>query len=175
MKTTLNKCLFGIATCIFTFSSFAQNGNNNGNGNGNLQWRTNGNNADTNFFIGTTNQRDLRFRVNNVERVRFSENGNVGIGVLNPQFRLDINGALRLSNGNLILNNLAQPQLSTDELLLIKPTGVVERADQEKLLSIVYGAAAQPLPCLSDMNGGIIYSSPVWQRSPQKMYVLNNN
>jgi hypothetical protein len=39
-------------------------------------------------FIGTTDATDWVIRTNSVERVRVKENGNIGIGILNPQYKL---------------------------------------------------------------------------------------
>jgi hypothetical protein len=45
-------------------------------------WHMNGNSAtDTSSFIGTTNGQSLVFKSNNIERLRISDNGFVGIGI----------------------------------------------------------------------------------------------
>lgn len=49
-------------------------------------WQTGGNagTSPTTAFLGTTDNAALAFRTNNVERLRITPNGNVGIGVSNP-------------------------------------------------------------------------------------------
>lgn len=57
-----------------------------------LYWKLLGNaNTDTSLhFVGTTDNRALTFRTNNVRRMTVSSNGNVGIGTINPAYKLDI-------------------------------------------------------------------------------------
>lgn len=55
-----------------------------------------GTNSNTNF-LGTTDAQDLVFRTNNIERVRtLGANGNVGIGLANPQNKLDVSGNIAI-------------------------------------------------------------------------------
>src|SRR6476660_7101839 len=66
-------------------------------------WHITGNsgtNPPTNF-LGTTDAKFLAFKTNNAERMRISAtgNGNVGIGVVNPVQRLDVNGNINLTKG----------------------------------------------------------------------------
>lgn len=51
-----------------------------------------GTNPNTNF-LGTTNNKTLVFRTNNIERMRINPNGNVGIGTTNPKTKLNITGS----------------------------------------------------------------------------------
>ena len=63
------------------------------------EWDTNGNSCDTTAFIGTTNSSDLRFRTNNLERMRLTEDGKFGIGVTNPLEKFELQGTMKLSEG----------------------------------------------------------------------------
>ena len=63
-----------------------------------------GTNPATNF-LGTTDAQHLVFRTNNLERMRITSSGYVGIGTAAPNERLDVNGNIRFSgalmpNGN---------------------------------------------------------------------------
>ena len=65
---TVSVCIFG-ATLLISSNAFSQgnsngNANSNNNANGNaLKWKTQGNNADTSDFIGTTQSN--RFKIAN--------------------------------------------------------------------------------------------------------------
>lgn len=68
----------------------------------NKAWGTTGNtglSALTNF-IGTTDAVDFVTRTNNLERMRVTSTGNVGIGIVAPVERLDVAGNIRLVSGN---------------------------------------------------------------------------
>lgn len=58
-------------------------------------WALTGNTVTSANFLGTLNAEKLRFRVNNVERMVVTPDGNVGLGEANPNYVLSIN-----SNGN---------------------------------------------------------------------------
>lgn len=57
-----------------------------------VAWDTDGNNIAGGDFLGTTNSKALVFKVNNTERMRISNNGNVGIGTTSPTAKLDVQG-----------------------------------------------------------------------------------
>ncbi|PCI95608.1 MAG: hypothetical protein COB15_12010 [Flavobacteriales bacterium] len=69
------------------------------------KWDLNGNTGtDPNFnFLGTTDNVDLVFRTNNIEKARLLTSGEFGIGTNAPTELLDINSnALRLRNGAIL-------------------------------------------------------------------------
>ena len=55
-----------------------------GGGGGSTGWALTGNASSVTDFLGTTNNRTMRFRTNNVERMVIDSIGNVGIGISNP-------------------------------------------------------------------------------------------
>lgn len=64
-------------------------------------WTTTGNigiNPAINF-IGTTTAADFITRTNNIERMRITPAGNVGIGVTNPAYSLELNSTFGYGNG----------------------------------------------------------------------------
>lgn len=170
------------------------------NGNG---WNTDGNDADSTHFIGTTNSNPLVIRTNNEERMRITEDGNVGIGTLNPVERLQVNGRARidstlivkdsifvkksaridgdlnvqggitLHDGVLNLKPLIDTSLSENGLLMIKNNGDVINGGE--LLGLIYEQdPVVVMECLTDLDGNIIYSPPAWQHDPQRMFILNS-
>lgn len=105
MKTNLIKHACILFFALGNFTVYAQNGN--ANGQQNAQWKVNGNAADSNFFIGTTNQRDLKFKVNNLEQLRINKNGNIGIGTTNPSVKLDVRGNVKIDSTLLVKDSLS--------------------------------------------------------------------
>ena len=80
-------------------------------------------------FIGTRNTAALRLTTHNVERMRIDENGNVGIGTINPMERLAVNGNAKIS-GTLNVSNIPAYQHSsapeTFKLLMVNGQGEVQ-------------------------------------------------
>ncbi|MBX9809265.1 hypothetical protein K2X92_02670, partial [Candidatus Gracilibacteria bacterium] len=56
-------------------------------------------------FVGTTDSIPLVFRTNNVERMRMTSTGSLGIGTNNPSYRVDVNGDLIASGWIRTRNN----------------------------------------------------------------------
>lgn len=86
MKTKTSFFVASIASLLITVSANAQN------------WLTTGNkglNTSSNF-LGTIDTKALPFRTHNIERMRITLNGNVGIGTTSPQQRLDVRGSLNI-------------------------------------------------------------------------------
>ncbi len=88
----------------------------NASGSSSTAWDLLGNagtNPTTNF-LGTTDAQDLVFRTNNTEKMRILSNGNVGIGLINPLYKLHVfNGSAKVdgtsntgSNGALMMFGL---------------------------------------------------------------------
>ena len=48
---------------------------------------------------------ELWFYTAGQERMRISDNGNIGIGVTNPDAKLHVNGSIKLKNGGIISND----------------------------------------------------------------------
>jgi hypothetical protein len=61
-------------------------------------WGLNGTAIGANsYFIGSTDNTDLKFKTNNLEAMRILANGSVGIGTTAPTFKLDVNGNAHIS------------------------------------------------------------------------------
>lgn len=63
-------------------------------------WKTAGNDNTSTGFIGTTDNTDLVFKTNNIERMRITTNGNIGIGTSMPQANAHIVGKVKIVDGN---------------------------------------------------------------------------
>ena len=71
-------------------------------------WKLNGN-AGTNptsDFIGTYDNQDLVIKTNNTEKIRIKTDGNVGIGTMNPSWKLSIVDTLPSSSSKTMLLNV---------------------------------------------------------------------
>ncbi|MEP7196070.1 MAG: hypothetical protein ABI851_06080 [Saprospiraceae bacterium] len=80
-------------------------------------WNLAGNSGtdSTNNFLGTTDKVPLILKTNNVERLRITENGRVGIGTSKPTVALQV-------NGELVIDTLTAGNITTDNILVANPT-----------------------------------------------------
>ena len=53
----------------------------------------------TDVIMNVTSNHPLSFRTNNTERMRISATGNVGIGTVTPDHKLQVAGDIRLDTG----------------------------------------------------------------------------
>lgn len=132
-------------------------------------WRVDGNLADSNKFIGTVNSIPVTFKTNNLERMRLTSGGRLGLGVKNPQEKLDVNGNVRFRAG-VQLPNLAQyPSQSFPPYIVV--------LDQNGNLFKIPSDAPFPSPkpltkCdLVDSDGNpILNNNPTWSSGINKLY-----
>lgn len=76
----------------------------------NTNWSLAGNSGTNpnNNFVGTTDAVDLTFRTNNSEKARITSSGNLGVGVTNPQAKLDVSGTFKLGTSGTALSNMTK-------------------------------------------------------------------
>jgi hypothetical protein len=157
--------LFILPIIIVPSVSFSQgnsNGNSNGNNNANgnaFKWDTQGNNADTSDFIGTTNATALKFRTDNQERMRIMPNGRIGVGVSNPLERFELQGNLRLT-GDIIFSSYADTVNVDDKLLMVDKDGRTKIFTKSNLLQFI-----SDKDCFLYTNG-VQTDAPTWASSP---------
>lgn len=104
--------------CLIFFTSYTSFSQNN-------NWQTTGNNVDTSAFVGTTNSEDLRFKTNNIEHLRISKTGKIGIGTSMPKTALDVEGRIQLTD-DLILKKHANLQDTIYRFLMIDKGGTTQ-------------------------------------------------
>ncbi len=155
---------FSLFLCTYLMS---QNGNGNGNGQPNNQWKITGNDADTNNFIGTTNFQDIKFRTNNVEHLRLTKEGELGLGTTNPAAKLDVYGNVILRNLLRIPNTPLTSDLTNKFQLVVDAFGNIE-----KTLIGNYPPWNPPLTIcdLTNPDGTIGIINPYWASGLNKLY-----
>lgn len=123
--------------------------------------------------------------------------GNVGIGVMNPDHKLTVNGSARIDStltvrdsmivdngahiksdlqvdgnttleGSLTLNALRDSTLEEEAVLLIDGNGKV-KSSGSSLKSLVY-SDSEFIPCKDENGGNTTPASPVWLHGPGKLY-----
>lgn len=152
--------------CIYSSGFYAQNNGNNGQGV--LQWKTNGNIADSNHFIGTKNEFPVKFRTNDTERFRITSDGNIGIGTSLPQAKLDVIGDVIFRNA-FKLPGLYDADSSIQNFLLIKNDGTVSKGGLDHLKSLMYLDGTSSDGSCGD--GGIYNDpNPTWANGLNKIY-----
>lgn len=92
------KLIISFSFIFFFTSYFFSQGNNGGNANSNvLHWKKSGDQADSSNFIGTINNVPLRFKTDDQERLRITEDGRFGFGINNPTTDFHVNKAATFS------------------------------------------------------------------------------
>lgn len=130
MKSKSSLIVASIALLFTTLTTHAQN------------WLTTGNtgiNPSTNF-LGTKDGKGLPFRTHNVERMRITNSGRVGIGTTSPQQLLDVHGSINFDSG-LYMNNSKILYGTYDDLRI---PGTVEIGDtnQDETELAVFSASS---------------------------------
>jgi hypothetical protein len=140
---------------------------NNGN---NQDWCTNGNLSDSTRFIGTINSSPLIMRTNNEERLRISEDGNIGMGVANPQEKLDLLGNAKFS-GDLIFSSYASSIDTSDRFISINENGITQPKTLNQLKNLIYTGPYIDIISACDIPGEPLQQNPSWYSAPYKLYV----
>jgi hypothetical protein len=137
-------CLFG-ATAVISGNAFSQ-GIDIFNPLERFEWETQGNNADTNDFIGTTNPTALRMRTNNIERFKITKDGKIGIGVPNPLEKFELQGSLKLSE-NIIFSSYEDQTDTIARFLTVDENGRTKTQKLNELKSALYAIDCYSVCC----------------------------
>lgn len=142
--------------------------NNNGIGQGNSQWKTNGNIADSNHFIGTKNDFPVKIRTNDIERIRLTPDGKFGFWTSLPEAKFDVNGDA-IFRSNFKLPSLINADSTVQTFLLIKGDGTVTKGGLDHLKSLMYLDVNTSDGSCGD--GGVYNdANPTWSNGLNKIY-----
>lgn len=161
----MKKILILFFTGVTSLFVYSQN-----NGNGQTHWKVSGNQADLDKFIGTTNSMPLIFKVNNLEQLRLTELGNLGLGVTNPANKLEVNGNVKFYNSLMLPNIQELPTNSTPQYFLVldQNGNILKRAFNLPEIPIDNGPVS--ICDLAMPDGSTILSNPYWKSGPNKLY-----
>lgn len=127
-------------------------------------WSLNGNNAVTaKSFIGPTNNAALIMKTNNLERLRITEKGWVGIGTPTPRSALQI-------KGQLIIDTLKAGNPQTDKILVANPNdGMVKSIPVSALTNAIQNSSE-----LVSYNGQNLFNTPAAITDANKILLYRN-
>lgn len=141
-------------------------------------------------------------RSNDVERMRIKENGNVGIGINEPNEKLHVKGKVRIDSvlyardslivgesghikgdlevegnitikhGVLKVKSLVDTSISDNGVLKVNDEGEIINGGDLKFN--VYKEIEETYHCVKDAQGNIVYASAYWQNDPQRIFILNS-
>lgn len=145
-----------------------------GQGTGNMQWKTNGNMASDNHYLGSNNLKPIIFKTNALEHMRLTPAGYLGIGLSNPSSPLHVLGTSTLE-GTLYLRELdGGVQLdNTSRLLYLDTTDKTHEIDYPDFIAKIQGGVyAPPVPLeplgICELAGYL--DNPYWQNGTHKIY-----
>ncbi|MFN5422630.1 MAG: hypothetical protein ACK5AO_05135 [bacterium] len=134
------------------------------NSNQNQLWSLKGNNGVTsNNFLGPTNDAPLIIKTNNLERMRISEKGWVGIGTSAPKSALQI-------KGQLIIDTLSAGNPQTDKILVANP--IDGRVKSISVSALTNGV--QNYTEVVSYNGQNIFNTPAIITDANKILLYRN-
>ena len=118
-------------------------------------WKISGNSVTTDSKLGTNTGYSLIIETDNLERMRVTPLGNIGIGTSNPSAKLEVAGNFKLG-GELKLDLMENSAAETHRLIYTDPSGTLMVMSREEMVGLMHTTA-----CF--MKPGAMYPSPTWQ------------
>jgi hypothetical protein len=115
---------------IFTNIIFAQT---------TTDWKVSGNTVGSDSKLGTNNAYDLIFETYNIERMRLTSDGKLGIGIGSPDAALHILGNFKL-NGILNMQGWNDPTTNEPRVVLTNPNGDFEIATTGNIYQLLHAS-----------------------------------
>jgi hypothetical protein len=120
-----------------------------------------GTNPTTNF-LGTTDNKDVVFKTNSLERMRITKDGWIGIGTVIPRAALEI-------KGQLVIDTLASGDISTDKVLVADATGKIKAVNPG-----VFSPTVQKKTLLASFTGQTNFTTPSTITDADKISLYRN-
>ena len=127
-------------------------------------WSLKGNNnVTTKNFLGPINNAPLIIKTNNLERLRVTEKGWVGIGTSTPKATLEV-------NGQLVIDSISLGNIFTDKILVVNPSdGIVKY-----IAASTYAYGVQNYNEVVAYNGKTIFTTPAIISDVNKISLYRN-
>jgi hypothetical protein len=113
-------------------------------------------------FLGTTDNKDVVFKTNSLERVRFTKNGWVGIGTVTPKAALEI-------KGQLIIDTLEMGDINTDRVLVSDAQGKIKAVSPG-----IFTPSIQKKLLLASFTGQTNFTTPATITDADKISLYRN-
>jgi hypothetical protein len=114
-------------------------------------------------FIGTTDNKDLVFKTNGVERLRLTKEGWLGVGEANPKAALHV-------KGQVVIDSVEAGNMGMDSLLVISPVdGKVKAVSSGNLVSGV-----KKITKIMAASGQINFVTPATITDPDRVSLYRN-
>jgi hypothetical protein len=118
-------------------------------------WKLGGNVVGADSKLGTNSGYDLIIETNNLERMRLTDAGNLGIGLNNPSSKLHLVGDFKLE-GTLHIPSWTDLNDQDVRLIQLDPNGIFQPLQSNSLTSALY-----KYDCVQDSNDP--FPIPVWK------------
>jgi hypothetical protein len=113
-------------------------------------------------FLGTTDNKDVVFKTNSLERVRFTKDGWVGIGTVTPKAALEI-------KGQLIIDTLTLGDINFNKVLVADAQGKVKAVSPS-----VFAPSIQKKLLLAAYDGQTNFTTPATITDADKIMLYRN-
>lgn len=126
----------------------------------NTLWKTNGNIVNNDQFIGSKNDKPVIFKTDDVERFRITNDGKVGVGIGNPDFKFDVNGQSNFRNA--VFFREVDEVDNAGQFLVRDEDGTLKYVTKSTLGALMYETKYCSLDYLS---------APTWQHGNLKIFI----
>jgi hypothetical protein len=118
-------------------------------------WKISGNSVTTDSKLGTNTGYSLIIETDNLERMRVTPLGNIGIGTASPSAQLEVAGDFKLG-GQIRLGLFENASAENERIVYTNPDGTLMTMSREQMVGLMHTTA-----CF--MKPGAMYPSPTWQ------------